>query len=170
MNTTTNEVRRDTEGAMGDRRSFLVGAGVSILAASALSGPAEAKAGGEVVSSDVYAVGLVSNRDLPGLSGQVLLNVYLAVANGTGFATISDPVHPQLNSHVEIGDTGRHGNEFQFDGEVILSNDPGRVGQQVLIVATVHGDFTRLVLDLGGATFSGLGFQADADQGGRSGR
>jgi hypothetical protein len=153
---------------MSDRRNFLAGAGASLLA-TALSGPAEAVFPNQLLS--VYAVGLVSNRNLPGLSGQLLLNVYLAVENGTGVSMISDPVHPQVNSHVQISESRRHGNEFQFDGVVILSNDPAQVGQEVLIVATVHGTFTQLRLDLGGATFSGPGaFQADADQTGRSGR
>jgi hypothetical protein len=62
-----------------------------------------------------------------------------------------------INSHVQISESRRHGSEFQFDGVVILSNDPARVGQEVLIGATVHGDATRLVLDLGGEAFSGLG-------------
>src|SRR5215475_1971696 len=144
------------EDAMGDRRSFLAGAGASVLAIAFLQ-PAEAgvfpnavAAGARVVGGTIiprtpieaYVGGLVSNRDLPGLSGQLLLNVYLSVENGTGVGTISDPAHPQVNSHVEIHESRRHGNEFQFDGVVILSNDPTRVGQQVLIVATVQGDFT----------------------------
>jgi len=43
---------------------------------------------------------------------------------------------------------------------VSLSNDPARVGQPVLIVAIVQGDVTRLVLDVGGESFRGLGFIA----------
>lgn len=146
---------------MSDRRRFLIGAGASILAASALPEPTEAKAGGEVVSDNVYAVGLVSNRP----SGQLLLNVYLAVENGTGFGAISDPVHPLINSHVEIHETRRHGNQFEFDGMVIRSNDQGRLGLRVQIDATVHGDATSLAVEFGGETFSGLGFVTEKASG-----
>jgi len=142
---------------MNDRRDFLVGAGASILVASALTDGAQARVQTGNLPSGLYTVGLVSNRDLPGLAGQLLLTVYLAVEDGTGFGTLSDPVHPQVNSHVEIGDTRRHGQAFEFDGEVSLSNDPARVGQQVQVVATLHGDFTQLVLALDADTFSGLG-------------
>src|SRR5262249_7450031 len=127
------------EGAMGGRRSFLAGAGASIFAASASARHAGAsRNGGEVLSADVYVGGLVSNQDLPGLSGQLFLNVYLAVENGTGVGTISDPVHPQVNSHVEITESRRHGNDFQLEGAVILATDPARVGQHVSIVASVQ--------------------------------
>jgi len=143
---------------MNDRRGFLVGAGASILVASALTARAQARIQTGNLPSSIYIGGLVSNRDLAGLSGQLLLNVYLAVENGTGFGTLSDPVHPQVNSHVEIGDTRRHGQAFEFDGEVSLSNDPARVGQPVQVAATLHGDFTQLVLALDADTFSGLGF------------
>src|SRR5262245_50576226 len=116
---------------MSDRRGFLVGTGASILVASVLTDGAQARLQTGNLPSGIYTVGLVLNRDLPGLAGQLLLNVYLAVEDGTGFGTLSDPVHPQVNSQVEISDTRRHGNAFEFDGEVILSNDPARVGQQV---------------------------------------
>jgi hypothetical protein len=142
---------------MSDRRSFLVGAGASILVASVLTEGAQARIQTGNLPSGIYIGGLVSDPALPGLSGQLLLNVYLSVENGTGVGTISDPVHPQVNSHVEIRQATRDGNEFQFDGEVILSNDPARVGQQVLVIVTVHGDATSLVLELGGETFSELG-------------
>jgi hypothetical protein len=62
-------------------------------------------------------------------------------------------VHPQADSHVEITESHRHGDDFQFDGAVILATDPTRVRQQVSIAASVHGDLATLVLNMGGESF-----------------
>src|SRR5205814_9061829 len=93
----------------------------------------------------------------------LVFNVYLAVvADGTGLATLSDPVHSTANSHLAVQQTTRHGNELELAGMVIRSNDPARVGQRFVVTSYVQGDFTSLVLLLNQETFSGQGFHVDS--------
>ena len=105
-------------------------------------------------TSNTFTGGVVFNSELG-----LILNVYLAVdANGTGAGTLSDPVHSTINSHLAVQQTTRHGNELEFVGVVIRSNDPARVGQRFVVSSYVQGDFTSLVLLLNHETFSGQGF------------
>ncbi len=160
--------KEQTKGALGEtrrttgRRRFLKLAGAALLAGSAL--PKSAEASIHHVGGDfTYEGGVVFNSDLPGLSGELILNVYLAVdPDGTGAGTLSDPVHTTVNSHVEVQQTTRHGNEREFVGVVIRSNDPARVGQRFVVTSYVQGDFTSLALLLNQETFSGQGFRVDS--------
>ncbi len=143
-------------------RQFLKLAGAAILASTAL--PQATRASNHTGGVNfIYEVGVVFNPDLPGLSGELILNVYLAVAeNGTGLGTLSDPVHPTVNSHLIVQKTRRHGNELGFVGVILRSNDPARVGQPFAVTSYVQGDFTSLVLQLNGETFDGQGFHVDS--------
>jgi len=157
-----------TNGALGEtrpttgRRRFLKLAGAAVLAGAAL--PQAAHASIHPVGGDfTYEGGVVFNSDLPGLSGELILNVYLAVdPDGTGAGTLSDPVHSTINSHLAVQQTTRHGNELEFVGVVIRSNDPARVGQRFVVSSYVQGDFTSLVFQLNQETFSGQGFHVDS--------
>ena len=69
--------------------------GVTVLAAGAwLAAPAEAY---DAKKGDtLYAHGLVWNRDLPGVAGELKLgfNLRVNLVTGEGFGTAEDPVHP----------------------------------------------------------------------------
>ena len=137
---------------MNDRRSILVGA-AALLAAL----PDTAKAGPDELGY-IYAEGVAWNKSLPGLLGQLRLNVYLAVRpDGTGGGLLSDPLHPQINSHVSVLRVLQKGNVYEFHAQIEESNDPGLVGQLLVIPAIVHGEGTMLNLRLGNNVFPGLG-------------
>ena len=107
-----------------------------------------------------YIGGVVSNPSLPEVSGELILNVYVTVApDGTGFGTISDPIHPAVNGHLAIHETRAAGNRVQFEGEIVRANDPAREGTLIQVLATLNGTSTsRLDVVLGENTFSGQGF------------
>ena len=133
----------------------------ALIVGVALLLPAQASAGvdlGPAGRQQHYVVGLVSNADLPGPSGESIITVYLSVAGDDGVGTLSDPVHPGINSHLAVRRSLRKGNRLQFDGEIIRSNDPARAGQQVSVFATVHGDHAfPLEVVLNDEVFSGQG-------------
>ena len=167
--TNTNGARGATRPARdNDRRSFLKLAGAALLAGAAVPQTAQASihhVGGDISdgTSNTYFGGVVLNPGLPGLSGQLILNVYLAIdPDGTGVGTLSDPVHSTVNSHLAVQQTTRHGNELELAGVVIRSNDPARVGQRFMVTSYVQGDFTSLVVQLNQETFSGQGFHVDS--------
>src|SRR5438105_3822440 len=86
------------------RRNYLAAAtGAAMLTAGALALPAGAdddKHDGDTL----YGHGLVWNRDLPGILGDLKLSFDLRVnlETGLGFGTAEDPVHPDWNSHFAI--------------------------------------------------------------------
>ena len=151
---------RSHEGAKNKRRRLPKVATVTVPAAAAVPGAAEGPLnhpGGGFLS---YNVGIVSNPSLPGTSGDLVVTVYLAVsADGTGFGTLSDPLHLAVNSHLAVEQSGRQGNQFRFEGRVIRSNTPGQVGQKFAVSARVQNALTDLDLDLNGETFSGKGLR-----------
>jgi len=107
----------------------------------------------------IYSGGMVSNSKLPGASGELTMSVYLAVSgSGAGLGKMSDPIHPLINSTLAVLKSVRHGNELQFEGEVVLSNDAARVGRRFVIFAQIRRNFTNLDLSLDGERFSGRGF------------
>jgi hypothetical protein len=149
---------RSHKSTQNNRRTFPKVVTVTVPAAGAVLGPAEGPLhlpGGGFVS---YNAGMVSNPSLPGTSGDLVLTIYLAVsADGTGFGTLSDPLHFAVNSHLAVQQSGRQGNQFRFEGQVIRSNTPGQVGQKFAVSARVQNDLTDLDLSLNGETFSGKG-------------
>ena len=145
------------EPAMKDRRNFLKVAGAAVLAGAAL--PKSAQAGVDTFPSRRYTGGVVFNTDLPGAAGELILNVYLAVdADGTGLGTLSDVLHPGVNSHLAITRTARQGNQVRFEGVVLASNTAARVGRPFVVTGAVQQDFTSLALVLDDGTFTGKGF------------
>src|SRR2546421_8457082 len=85
------------------RRNYLAAAGGSLLAASALALPAEADEG-KSDGDTMYGHGMVWNRELPGILGDLRLSFDLRanLQTGLGFGTAEDPVHPDWNSHFAI--------------------------------------------------------------------
>lgn len=141
---------------MSSRRDVLIGVGGALLGGAALAHTAGAAQGG---STDfIYAIGLVWNQTLPEPSGRLRLTVYLAVGGGgTGFGALSDPVYPQVNSHLRVLQTASQGNQYEFHGEITDSHTAGFIGQPFVILAVAHGDATILNLQLAGETYPGLG-------------
>src|SRR2546421_3039860 len=87
------------------RRNYLAGAatGAAMLTASALALPAGADEG-KGDGDTMYGHGMVWNRDLGGILGDLRLSFDLRVnlETGQGFGTAEDPVHPDWNSHFAI--------------------------------------------------------------------
>ena len=146
---------------LSDRRNFLK-AGGAALAAASLSSVAKGEAGKGGSEDDpgkiLYAHGMVWNRDLPGVLGELLLKFDVtARIGGTGLGTFGDDVHPEFNSHFNIDSAVRHGDSYTFKGEIISSRDPSMVGTPVKIVADVDGLKTEVKITIGSNTFLGAG-------------
>ena len=138
--------------ALPHRRRFLQVAGAALLAGAAL--PKSAQAGISVtvqLEHSSYSLGLVGK-------GAVALQVYLATgADGTGFGTLSDVLHPALASHLSIERSGREGNQVRYEGRVSASNSPALVGLAFTVDGRVQNELTDLSLTLGQDTFTGKG-------------
>lgn len=106
-----------------------------------------------------FVMGVVADPTAPGPEGELTFNVYASVANdGTGYGTLTDPVHPSYASELRFLSRQRCGNHYRWLGVVTWSNDPALVGQPFVLSATVHGDSASpLELDFLGRTFRGRG-------------
>jgi hypothetical protein len=145
------------------RRNLLAAAGGGLLAASGLSaacGGEEEEAGGEVF----YGQGLVWNRDLDGVAGDVKLSFALRVDldTGTGFGTANDPTYPEWNLHFAIDSTeqekiGGGEKRFAMFGVVTRANDSANVNLPVRILAETKGDTTVVAIAVGDLAFAGAG-------------
>ena len=147
------------------RRNYLAGAaaGAATLTASALALPAEADEG-KSDGDTMYGHGMVWNRDLPGILGDLKLSFDLRVnlETGLGFGTAEDPVHPDWNSHFAI--TAIHQEKrpkgemrYTMTGEVTRANNPNNVGLPVRIIAETVGDTTAIAIRIGEHAFAGAG-------------
>jgi len=146
------------------RRDYLKAAGATMMAGAGLPLAAEAERHPRDDDANIlYGHGLVWNRDLPGLAGDLKLAFDLRVnlATGLGFGTASDTVHPEANIHFSITSATmeRIHDELQFamKGEVIRANNPDNVGLPVRILAQTEGDATAIAIALGDQTFGGAG-------------
>jgi len=148
------------------RRSALTAAGGALLAASALALPAAADDGkrDRDEGDTLYGHGMVWNRALPGVLGDLKLSFDLRVnlETGLGFGTAEDPIHPDWNTHFAITSVTQekrpHGeSRFTMAGEVTRANNPNNVGQQVRIIAETVGDTTAIAIRIGDNAFAGAG-------------
>ena len=140
------------------RRRFLKLATVAALAGAALPKRTHAFIN-PIGGLFHYTGGVVFNTELPGPAGELTLNIYLAVDNdGTGLGTLSDVIHPEINSHLAITDTTQHGNTVRFEGVVLASNTAARVGRPFVAAGVATNEFTSLALVLDDGTFTGKGF------------
>ena len=146
-----------------ERRRFLKLAAAALLAGAAL--PQAAQAAVTMQNTGFkYTGGVVFNTELPGAAGKLILNVYLAVdPDGTGLGTLSDVLHPGVNSHLAITRTAKQGNQLRFEGVVLASNTMAREGRPFVVTSVVQQDFTALALVLDDGTFTGKGFHVWAD-------
>jgi hypothetical protein len=134
----------------------------SLLAAGALALPAGADEG-QNGGDTMYGHGMVWNRDLPGVLGELRLSFDLRVnvETGKGFGTAGDPIHPEFNTHFSIDSIQRQkrpGGESRF----IMSGmtEPGNasdVSQPLRIIAETAGDTTAIAIRIGDHTFAGAG-------------
>jgi len=145
------------------RRNYLAKTGGALLAASVL--PALADHDHDDGDADVlYGHGMVWNRDLPGVAGDLKLGFDLRVnlETGAGFGTANDPVHPDWNIHFAINSTEqtkvRKGEtRYTMTGVVTNANNPNNVGLPVRILAETRGDTTAIAIALGDLAFGGAG-------------
>ncbi len=123
------------------RRTFLKATAASLVAASM---PAAAAAQGfdaDAQSKAVYLYGAGWNRDLEGILGQAYFRFNMrAQLDGTGFGTISDDLHTELNSQFKVDTATQNGEDYIFEGPIVASRTPEMVGLRVKIVAQSTGD------------------------------
>jgi hypothetical protein len=144
------------------RRKYLAATGGALLAASGL--PALAGKDHDGDADVLYGHGMVWNRDLPGVAGDLKLSFDLRVnmETGAGFGTANDPIHPDWNIHFAINSVLRqklHGGEdrYTMTGVVPRANNPANVGLPVRILAETRGDTTAIAIALGDLAFAGAG-------------
>jgi hypothetical protein len=139
--------------------------GSALLAASTLATPARADDEHDKNHADVlYGHGLVWNRDLPGVAGQLKLSFDLRVnlETGAGFGTAADPVHPDWNLHFAIDSTEwepvrKKNTRYTMTGVVTKASDPTKEGLPVRILAETRGDTTAIAIAIGDLAFAGAG-------------
>ncbi len=145
------------------RRNHLAALGSAFVAASGLTANAqEGRADGD--GDVLYGHGLVWNRDLPGVAGELQLAFDLRVnlETGAGSGTAQDPVHPDWNVHFAIDSAERTRlprGEFQFmlKGVVTKANNPASVNLPVRMIAQTQGDTTAIAIAIGDQAFAGAG-------------
>ena len=147
------------------RRKYLTAAGSALLASSVL--PTLANNGRDADKNDadaLYGHGMVWNRDLPGVAGDLKLSFDLRVnlETGAGFGTADDPIHPDWNLHFAIHSTQQEklsGGETRYTmtGAVISANNPANVGLPIKILAETRGDTTAIAIAIGNLAFAGAG-------------
>jgi len=168
MNDLTTNSSKVTTGTNVTRRHCLA-AGAALLAGSVLPALAhddhDRDRGRDHHDADVlYGHGMVWNRDLPGVAGDLKLSFDLRVnlETGMGFGTAADPVHPEWNLHFAINSTHRQRlprgeTRYAMEGIVTRANDPANVGLPVKILAETRGDTTAIAIAVGDLAFGGAG-------------
>ncbi|MFO1076282.1 MAG: hypothetical protein U1E73_00985 [Planctomycetota bacterium] len=106
-----------------------------------------------------FVMGLVADPTAAGPEGELAFNVYASIAaDGTGYGTLTDPVHPSYASDLTFLSRQSSGHQYQWFGIVARSNNPNLVGQPFVLSATVRGDSASpLAFDLLGHTYRGRG-------------
>lgn len=163
-----NEHPEDTRTQLS-RRSCLAATGAAMLAAGALPSIATAMgpSAGSADADDAeifYGHGMVWNRDLPGVLGNLNLSIDLRanLKTGLGSGSLHDPLHPDWNLHFSITSAEekrvRGGNSrFVLKGVVTDANNPELIGQQMRMLAETRGDTTALAIRIGEIAFGGAG-------------
>ena len=156
----TNETGKEVS-----RRSMLASTatGVTALAASALSLPAEASRSGNDLG--IYSHGMVWNPTNPGVAGEVKLafELWLDLETGKGLGMAQDPLHPDWEHYFAITsfDTEKEKDqiEYHLKGIVTRAAAATNVGLPVRIIAYVepNGEFTSVGIALGDLGFGGAG-------------
>src|SRR5438874_7005022 len=131
-----------------NRRNVLAAAGGAVLAAGALALPADADESRNAADT-LYSHGMVWNRALPGVAGDLKLTFDLRVnlQASEGIGTAEDPIHPDWNIHFSINSIvseKRPKGEIRhtMKGVVTNANNPAMIGKSVAIIAETAGDMT----------------------------
>jgi len=146
------------------RRNHLAAMGSALLAGP-LAAAAEAHQRRPDDDAEVlYGHGMVWNRALPGVIGELKLAFDLRVnlETGAGFGTAQDPIFPEWNVHFSIDSAERvrlRGGEtrFMLQGKVTQASGGFHVGQPVKILAQTQGDATAIAIAIGDQAFAGAG-------------
>jgi hypothetical protein len=147
------------------RRNHLTAMGSALLAASPLSALSHAQDRGSDDDAEVlYGHGLVWNRALPGVAGELKLAFDLRVnlETGTGLGTAHDPLFPDWSIHFSVDSAERlrvRKGEFHYvmRGAVTQANGAFTVGMPVRILAETRGDTTAIAIAIGDLAFAGAG-------------
>lgn len=147
------------------RRKYLTTAGSAVLGAGVLAAWADNDHAHDAEDVDVlYGHGMVWNRDLPGVAGELNLSFDLRVnlETGAGAGSAHDPVHPDWNIQFAINSIQQEKlrggeNRFTLKGVVTRANSPANVGLPVRILAETRGDATAIAIALGEMAFAGAG-------------
>lgn len=151
-----------------DRRNYLAATGGALLAATAYSAAAQpAEAGDKKEPGDAeifYGHGMVWNRALEGVAGELNLSFDLRVnlETGVGAGTAHDPVHPDYNLQFAIDSVQREKlrrgeQRFTMVGIVTDAANPDNIGLPVRILAETRGRSTAIAIALGEMAFAGAG-------------
>jgi hypothetical protein len=151
-----------------NRRRALAATGGALLAAGKLAATVHAEGDqdqhGEHDADVLYGHGMVWNRDLPGVAGELRLSFDLRVnlETGAGFGTAEDPIYPHANVHFAIESTEQRKTRkgetrYTMMGVVTQANDPNSVGLPVRILAQTAGDTTAIAIAIGDQAFAGAG-------------
>ena len=155
----TNEAGTDVS-----RRSYLASTakGAALLAASALSLPAEAD--GNDHNPGLYGHGMVWNTALPGIAGEVKLqfDIWIDLEGGHGLGVVSDPLHPDWECYFAIASVVQDKSQkdtivYKMYGIVTMANAPSNVGLPVKIYAEARAESTGIGIALGDLAFGGAG-------------
>jgi hypothetical protein len=145
------------------RRDYLKTTGAALVAGTGLSALANPGTERPDDAAVLYGHGLVWNRDLPGLDGQLKLAFDLRVnlETGIGFGTASDPVHPEANIHFSINEAKvervRQEHRYILKGVVTDATNADNVGLPVDLLAQTRGDTTAVAIAVGDRAFAGAG-------------
>ncbi|MBS1796317.1 MAG: twin-arginine translocation signal domain-containing protein [Acidobacteria bacterium] len=129
-----------------DRRNFLKSAGAALAAAAV---PAAVLGLGRTAEASnnlkqMLIFGGISGPDpqMPGIFGLACFQFQMsAEIGGSGFATLSDPVLTDINSHIRISSGRRGGNNiYVFSGIVERSNSSELTGKPVTVRVQVLPD------------------------------
>jgi len=173
LNQTINQPKKERIHTMKlSRRDYLAAAGSALLASGALpvlAGSQPILAGNDHPrekddSEILYGHGMVWNRELPGVAGEVKLSFDLRVnlETGKGFGTANDPVHPDWSLHFAINSIEqekiRKGeSRFTMTGIVTSAINPANVGLPIKIIAQTRGETTAIAIAIGDLAFGGAG-------------
>jgi len=145
------------------RRNCLATAGGALLA-GAMALPAAADERKNDDGDTLYGHGMVWNKDLPGVAGDLKLSFDLRVnlETGKGFGTAEDPIHPDWNTHFSIDaikteKRPKGEKRYTMTGVVTRSNNPANIGRSVAIIAETVGDTTAIAIRIGDMAFGGAG-------------
>jgi hypothetical protein len=151
------------------RRQYLTATGGALLAASVLPTLAGKNSESDNDADVLYGHGMVWNRDLPGVPGDLKQSFDLRVnlQTGAGFGSAEDPIHPDWSLHFAINTTQQEklpANETRYSmtGVVTRANNPANVGLPVRILAQTRGDTTAIAIAIGELAFGGAGLVVSA--------